>query len=208
MESLQELRQPLLRKEWGDAPGVWDGGQEKAGFFSWKSFSQSPFPQPELTQQLLNVGTLQRTVQPYCTLEPALYQDPSAVEIWGAPTWKRRDCTETAFMDADSELMEGSDRGDAGKKLMAEKDIHTVSYDVGEVACQNSRRIPPVTVTVRRVHFPWSSPRITLDYLSSPCSAAFGLWALLPFTCLRRQTRHWPKEITREPVQPPVTPSS
>nr|XP_033812360.1 transmembrane protein 91 isoform X2 [Geotrypetes seraphini] len=132
MESLQELRQPLLQKEWSGAPGVWAGGQEKDGFFPWNSFSQSPFPQPELTQQLLDVGTLQRIVEPYCTLEPALYPDLALWRSGEPPTWKKRDSTETAFVDTDNEQMEGSDRGDASKKLMAEKDIHTVSYDVGE----------------------------------------------------------------------------
>ncbi|XP_029427164.1 LOW QUALITY PROTEIN: transmembrane protein 91 [Rhinatrema bivittatum] len=133
MESLQELRQPLLQKEWGRAPlGVRDGEQDKAGFFSWKSFPQVSFAQPELTQQLLDVGTLQRTVEPYCTPDLTLYPDLALWRSGEPPAWRRRDCIETAFVGTGSELKEGSDGGDAGKKLMAEKDIHTVSYDVGD----------------------------------------------------------------------------
>ncbi|XP_069500495.1 transmembrane protein 91 [Ambystoma mexicanum] len=143
MESLHELQHPLLDKKSNPTGSKALLIQEsdslisdQAGFFSghaWKCFPHSPYSSTELngklTQQLLDAGTLQRTVEPYCTPEPALYPDLALWKSGETHNWKKKDYIETTFVDTDSGLAEN---GDLTKKLLADKDLHTVSYDVGD----------------------------------------------------------------------------
>ncbi|KAJ1107466.1 hypothetical protein NDU88_004856 [Pleurodeles waltl] len=142
MESIHELQHPLLDKKSNSTGSKAlliqesDSFSDKAGFLSghvWKYFPHTAYPSAELsgklTQQLLDAGTLQRTVEPYCTPEPGLYPDLALWKSGEPQNWKKKDYIETTFVDTESGLVGNED---LSKKLLEDKDIHTVSYDVGD----------------------------------------------------------------------------
>nr|XP_005310617.1 transmembrane protein 91 [Chrysemys picta bellii] len=117
MENLHELQHPLLAKASGGAPAG-DTRREHPGFFARPGWRRLP---PELPQQLLDAGTLQRTVEPLGSPEPAPHPGPT----WKAgepPSWRKQGYCETAF----------GEPAERPKKLCLEKDIHTVCCEVGD----------------------------------------------------------------------------
>lgn len=131
MENIHELQHPLLAKPPGK--GILQGRmlsragpQEHARVFARHLPPNLPWLQPGsvLPNQLLDPGTLQRTVEPYRTPEPMLHP-----ELWkqanNTQGWKKKDYIETAFGD-------NKEAGELPRKMALEKDIHTVCYEVGD----------------------------------------------------------------------------
>ncbi|XP_053123085.1 transmembrane protein 91 [Hemicordylus capensis] len=130
MENVHELQHPLLAK----APGKVTlqgrmlsqaAPQDHSGLFAHHLPPNFPWLQPGsvIPNQLLDPGTLQRTVEPYRTPEPVLYP-----ELWKSTNpqgWKKKDYIETAFGDS-------KEAGELPRKVPLEKDIHTVCYEVGD----------------------------------------------------------------------------
>ncbi|XP_039366776.1 transmembrane protein 91 isoform X1 [Mauremys reevesii] len=114
MENSHELQHPLLAKPPGGAPAG-ETRREHPGFFTRPGWRRLPPPPPELAQQLLDAGTLQRTVEPA----------PAPGPTWKAgepPSWRTPGYCETAF----------GEPAEHPKKLCLEKDIHTVCCEVGD----------------------------------------------------------------------------
>ncbi|KAJ6663633.1 hypothetical protein lerEdw1_009712 [Lerista edwardsae] len=131
MENIHELQHPLLAKPSGKValPGrvlSCTGPQEHGRVLARHLPPSLPWLQPGtvLPNQLLDPGTLQRTVEPYRTPEPTLHP-----ELWKAPSntqgWKKKDYIETTFGDS-------KEAGELPRKVALEKDIHTVCYEVGD----------------------------------------------------------------------------
>lgn len=131
MENVHELQHPLLAKNPGKVPLQNDmlnraGRQEHSRLFSRQALPDFPWFHPPgsvLANQLLDPGSLQRTVEPYRPSDPALYP-----ERWKAnypQAWKKKDYIETAFGDS-------KEAGELPRKVALEKDIHTVCYEVGD----------------------------------------------------------------------------
>ncbi|XP_050784586.1 transmembrane protein 91 [Gopherus flavomarginatus] len=119
MENIHELQHPLLAKPRGGAPGG-ETQREHPGFFARPGWRRLPPPPPELAQQLLDARTLQKTVEPLGSPEPA----PDLGPTWKAgepPSWRKQGYCETAF----------GEPAERPKKLCLEKDIHTVCCEVG-----------------------------------------------------------------------------
>nr|XP_032651505.1 uncharacterized protein LOC116833846 [Chelonoidis abingdonii] len=120
MENIHELQHPLLAKPPRGAPAG-ETRREHPSFFARPSWRHLPPPPPELAQQLLDAGTLQRTVEPLGSPEPAPDLDPT----WKAgepPSWRKQGYCETAF----------GEPAERPKKLCLEKDIHTVCCEVSD----------------------------------------------------------------------------
>ncbi|XP_037740388.1 transmembrane protein 91 [Chelonia mydas] len=120
MENSHELQRPLLAKPSGRALAG-EARREHPGFFSRPGWRRLPPPPPELAQQLLDAGTLQRTVEPLGSPEPA----PAPGSTWKTgepPSWRKQGYCETAF----------GEPAERPKKLFLEKDIHTVCCEVGD----------------------------------------------------------------------------
>uniref|UniRef100_A0A8D0BRE4 Transmembrane protein 91 n=1 Tax=Salvator merianae TaxID=96440 RepID=A0A8D0BRE4_SALMN len=131
MEDTHELQHPLLAKPVGKVtvPGRMlsrTAPQNHSGFlshpalpnFAWLQAGSATVP-----NQLLDVSSLQRTVEPYSTPEPTRYP-----ELWPSnnlQSWKKKDYIETAFGDS-------KEAGELPRKLALEKDIHTVCYEMGD----------------------------------------------------------------------------
>lgn len=130
MENIHELQHPLLAKPPGkvmlqgrvlsraDHP-------EHSGVFHHHMPPDLAWLHPSsvLPNQLLDPGSLQRTVEPYCTPEPTL-----CPELWKSSKsqgWKAKDYIETAFGNS-------KEAGELPRKVALEKDIHTVCYEVGD----------------------------------------------------------------------------
>ncbi|XP_054854966.1 transmembrane protein 91 [Eublepharis macularius] len=131
MENVHELQHPLLAKTPGKLTLQNEmlsqvGHQEHAKLFSHQVLPDFPwFHQTGsvLASQLLDPGSLQRTVEPYRPSDPGLYP-----ELWQANNpqgWKKKDYIETAFGDS-------KEAGELPRKVALEKDIHTVCYEVGD----------------------------------------------------------------------------
>ncbi|XP_043918665.1 transmembrane protein 91 [Protopterus annectens] len=145
MEDIYELQHPLLDK--CSDTSILNGARmereccevvkERQSLFPqqlWKCISQGTFsqssPSMELRQQLLDAGTLRRTVQPYCSPDPAVYSDLGLWKATEPHMWKKKDYIETAFVGLNNGIKENGDG--MNKKLLSEQDIHTVSYEVGD----------------------------------------------------------------------------
>lgn len=132
MENVHELQHPLLAKNPGKVTlqsellNRTSHHQEHSRLFSRQGLPDFPwFHQPGsvLANQLLDPGSLQRTVEPYRPSDPALY--PERWKTNYPQGWKKKDYIETAFGDS-------KEAGELPRKVALEKDIHTVCYEVGD----------------------------------------------------------------------------
>ncbi|XP_067412768.1 transmembrane protein 91 [Emydura macquarii macquarii] len=120
MENIHELQHPLLAKPCRGGPAG-EARQSHPGFFARPGWRRLPPPFPELDQQLLDAGTLQKTAEPLGSPEPVPRPEPP----WKAgetPCWRKQGYSETAFGEPAA----------LPKKLCLEKDIHTVCCEVGD----------------------------------------------------------------------------
>ncbi|MEE6491281.1 hypothetical protein FKM82_016161 [Ascaphus truei] len=124
MECLQELQHPLLdRSLVGGVLTPLLSKEGNGGGLIWKCLSHRAQHGPELTQQLLDPGSLRRTVEQ----GGGGLADMGFWKSADPLVWRGKDYIETTFVDS-----QGSP--DICKKLLysPEKDIHTVSCDVRE----------------------------------------------------------------------------
>ncbi|XP_075773945.1 transmembrane protein 91 [Pelodiscus sinensis] len=121
MENIQDLQQPLLARPGGGTPAP-EVQQEHPGFFAWPGWRRLPPPPPQLAQQLLNAGTLQRATEPLGSPEPVPQLGPPR-KAGEPPGWRTQGYSETAFGEPPA----------GTRKLHPESDIHTVCCEVGDV---------------------------------------------------------------------------
>ncbi|OCT68050.1 transmembrane protein 91 [Xenopus laevis] len=155
MECMQELQHPLIERSLGGGilTPLLSRDSGGGGGLLWKCLPHRGQSGKELTQQFLDPGSLRRTVEPRCG-------KVADVPFWRsaeAQVWKGTDYIETTFVDKN-----GSP--DSCKKLLysPEKDIHTVSCEVGEDDVMDIENTSSDSDTDSESHFSLLLPQ---DYL-------------------------------------------
>ncbi|XP_077192704.1 transmembrane protein 91 [Paroedura picta] len=132
MENTHELHHPLLANSPGKVTLQSEmlsqaGPQEHGGLFSCQAWPDFPWLHPPgsaLTNQPLDPGSLQRTVEPLRPCKPVLY--PERWKTNPPQDWKKKDYIETAFGD-------NKEAGELPRKVALDRDIHMISYEVGDM---------------------------------------------------------------------------